>query len=263
MGILSDFEHRLENLFEGVFSKTFRSGVHPLEIGRRLIREMEEKRTISINETLAPNLFEVTLSTPDYERFASFSGTVSAELSKLLMEQAQRRSYSLLTAPRILFAEDASLREGEFRVHGQVASEATPQAVESAPAPQTPTPSPPAPASEMEAMFMPAQPVRGAAPPLMAYLVVTEGEGSGTVYELSKEQVTMGRATGNDIVLGDPQVSRRHAMITRRPDSFLVADLHSTNGTLINGHKVEEGLLDEGDILTLGSTNFRFTLHPG
>ncbi len=258
MGILSDFEHRLENLFEGVFNKTFRSGVHPLEIGRRLIREMEEKRTISINETLAPNLFRVSLSAPDFEKFSTFSGTVSAELSKLLMEQARRRGYSLLTAPRIIFTEDDSLREGDFRVQGQVASEAA----MSGAAQSAATPSPPSiPETEREAMFMPAPEAKVAAgaATIVAYLVVTMGEDAGKAYPLAKEQVTLGRASGNDIVMGDLQVSRRHAMITRRPDGFVVADLHSTNGTSINGHHIEEGLLDEGDILTLGSTNFRFT----
>ncbi len=257
MGILSDFEHRLENIFEGVFNKTFRSGVHPLEIGRRLIREMEEKRTISINETLAPNLFQVSLSIPDYERFSSFSGTVSAELSKLLMEQAHRRGYSLLTAPHIVFTEDAALREGDFRVHGQVASEAATRG--EAPAGDLSTP--PVPEAEMEAMFIPAPEAKAfaRAATRVAYLVVTTGEEAGKAYPLAKEQLTLGRASGNDIVMGDLQVSRRHAMITRRTDGFVVADLHSTNGTSINGHHIEEGLLDEGDILTLGSTSFRFT----
>ncbi len=272
MGILSDFEHRLENLFEGVFSRTFRSGVHPLEIGRRLIREMEEQRTISINETLAPNMYQVTLSPPDYERFSGFAGTVSAELSKLLMEQAARRGYSLLTAPRISFEEDVGLREGDFRVHGQVASEAAP-APAASPAAEPALPSPP-PLSEAEAvtggepeaeaMFMPAPSVSKAAPALpVGYLVVTSGEDAGTVYALAKEQMTLGRAASNDIVIPDPQASRRHAIITRRPDGFVVADLHSTNGTSINGHRIEEGLLDEGDILTLGATSFRFTGQDG
>lgn len=242
MSILSDFEHRLESIFEGVFTKTFRSGVHPLEIGRRLIREMEEKRTISINETLAPNMYQVILSPQDYERFSSFSGTVSAELSKLLIEKAHRRGYSLLTSPHIVFSQDRSLREGDFRVRGQVASETG-----EAPRPSAPAPIPiPAPAPE--------------APP--ARLLAIDGAASGEVYALRKEQITLGRAASNDIVIADPQVSRRHAIITRRQDGFVVADLRSTNGISINGHRVEEGLLDEGDILTLGSTDFRFTTRP-
>ncbi len=261
MGILSDFEHRLEGIFEGVFTKTFRSGVHPLEIGRRLIREMEEKRTISIKETLVPNMYQVFLSPPDYERFSSFAGTVSAELSKLLMEQAQRRGYSLLTAPRIIFIEEPSLKEGDFRVRGQVASEtaATPQPV------TPPAPSPePAPLLQETPWPGPDEKPEAAAEPLSAYLVVTGGEGAGTAYALTRERITLGRAAGNDIVLIDPQVSRRHAMIARRPEGFIVADLHSTNGTSINGHHIEEGLLDEGDVLTLGSTSFRFTTEaPG
>jgi len=265
MSILSDFEHRLESIFEGVFTKTFRSGVHPLEIGRRLIREMEEKRTISINETLAPNMYQVILSPQDYERFSSFSGTVSAELSKLLIEQAHRRGYSLLTAPHIVFSQDRSLREGDFRVRGQVASESGEAPRPSAPAPipipepATASPETPSPSSAKVAPEAAPEPAPEAPP---ARLLAIGGAGSGEVHALRKEQITLGRAAGNDIVIADPQVSRRHAIITRRQDGFVVADLRSTNGISINGHRVEEGLLDEGDILTLGSTNFRFTTRP-
>ncbi len=254
MGILSDFEHRLESIFEGVFTKTFRSGVHPLEIGRRLIREMEEKRTISINETLVPNMYQVILSPQDYEKFSSFSATVSAELSKLLVEQAHRRGYSLLTAPYIVFGEDPSLGEGDFRVRGQMASETA-----AAPPPSTSPPAPP----PLPVPPSPETPLPRSAEAVPAYLVVTRGEGSGAVHALLKEQMTLGRAAGSDIIIADSQVSRRHAMITRRPEGFVVADLRSTNGTSINGHRIEEGLLDEGDILTMGSTSFRFTTQPG
>ena len=59
---LRDFERRLGGLVEGLFSKTFRSGVQPVEIAKRVVRSMDDGKQVSMNEVWAPNRFEVSLS---------------------------------------------------------------------------------------------------------------------------------------------------------------------------------------------------------
>ncbi|MHB8779770.1 MAG: FhaA domain-containing protein [Candidatus Geothermincolia bacterium] len=230
MGILADFERRLERLFEGMFSKGFRSGVHPLEIGRRLLREVDEGRVITPSETLAPNSFRVEVSAEDYDRLSGFGGTVLSEMGALVIEHASRRGYTLLTAPRIELVRREGLREGDFLVTAEVAGEEPVEATVAARAP----------ASE-------------GAVAVLRQLNAAEPQ----FWRVQNSEATIGRGAGNDIVIADPRVSRSHAVIAVRPEGLVLRDLHSTNGTTINGHRVEEGLLDDGDVIGFGDTSFQ------
>ncbi len=232
MGILADFERRLERLFEGMFSKGFRSGVHPLEIGRRLLREVDEGRAITPSETLAPNSFRVEVAPEDYDRLSGFGGTVISEMGALVIEHASRRGYTLLTAPRIELVRREGLREGDFFVTAEVAGEE------------------------------PAEPAVARAPAGEGAIAVLRELNAvePQIWRVESSEATIGRGAGNDIVIADPRVSRSHAVIAVRPEGLVLRDLHSTNGTTINGHRVEEGLLDEGDVIGFGDTSFKVEL---
>ena len=82
------------------------------------------------------------------------------------------------------------------------------------------------------------------------------------VHQLSSAAVVIGRSRQSDIVLGDPNVSRRHCEVRREGDDYVVIDLGSTNGILLNGRQVQRAGLAEGDRLQLGSTVLRFELRP-
>lgn len=91
-------------------------------------------------------------------------------------------------------------------------------------------------------------------------LVVTTKDGSRRKYELGrKKQICIGKKSDNDIVVNDKTVSRYHAQIQITPDnSYLLKDLNSTNGTSINGMKVKEAFLSQGDLIEIGETKLEF-----
>src|SRR5688572_31360274 len=94
-------------------------------------------------------------------------------------------------------------------------------------------------------------------------LVALRGELMATPIPLERERVTLGRALEADVRLNDAKASRLHASITSEsdPDSgqtrFKITDLHSTNGTLLNGRAVSEALLTHGDKILIGDQLFR------
>jgi hypothetical protein len=121
---LQNFERRLERLVEGVFAKAFRSGLQPVELGRRLTRDMDSRRTIGVRGMVAPNAFTFALSPPDMERFRSFSDALVRELADAAREHARREGYSFLGPVEVVLQEDPSLTAGVFLISGEVRASA-------------------------------------------------------------------------------------------------------------------------------------------
>jgi hypothetical protein len=113
---LQQFEQRLERLVEGVFAKAFRSGLQPLELGRRLAREMDLHRTVGVHGVIAPNDFRVAVSGSDNDRFASFSESLTRELSDAVREHARDQKYTFVGPIHVELEVDSSLGPGEFLV---------------------------------------------------------------------------------------------------------------------------------------------------
>ena len=90
---LQQFEERLERLVEGTLAKPFRSNLQPVEIGRRLTREMDLHRRVGVRGLIAPNAFAVTLAPADVERFSNFIDALSRELSDAAREHAKNEGY--------------------------------------------------------------------------------------------------------------------------------------------------------------------------
>ena len=215
MGI-RQFEQRLERLVEGVFAKTFRSGLEPVEIARRLTREMDLHRAMGVNGLIAPNHFEVAISPADLKTFESYSQALLRELNEAVREHARDEAYGFVGPVHVDLTPDDSLGAGEFLVASQM----------------------------MEAPG-------GAA---FGSLVLPDGRRVA----VGEDPVTVGRLPECDVVLSDPNVSRRHAEVRRRGNDFIVVDLGSTNGTRVNGAGVRERRLEDGDEVTFGSTQVRF-----
>jgi len=214
---LQQFEQRLERLVEGVFAKAFRSGVQPVELGRRLAREMDLHRTIGVRGPIAPNHFRVLLSPSDHERFSSFSESLVRELSDAVREHARDEGYGLVGPVEIAIEEDPGLGAGEFLV-----------------------------ASEL---------VEAPGGARVAALALEDGHR----VPVTDQRVVIGRMSECEIVLSDPNVSRRHAEVRRDTDEFVVVDLGSTNGTKVNGRGIKKAQqLSDGDEITVGTTRLRF-----
>jgi hypothetical protein len=117
---LQQFEERLERLVEGTLAKPFRSNLQPVEIGRRLTREMDLHRRVGVRGLIAPNAFAVTLSTADVDRFSNFIDALSRELSDAAREHARVESYSFVGPVEVEIFEGTALKPGRFTVVAEV-----------------------------------------------------------------------------------------------------------------------------------------------
>src|ERR1700678_1152397 len=117
---LQQFEERLERLVEGTLAKPFRSNLQPVEIGRRLTREMDLHRRVGVRGLIAPNSFAVTLSPADVSRFSNFVEALSRELADAAREHARIAGYSLGGPVEVELFEGSSLKAGRFTVTADV-----------------------------------------------------------------------------------------------------------------------------------------------
>ena len=121
MSVLRTIESKIEGLFEGVFGRAFRTHVQPVELARKLAKEMDEHRSVSVSRVYVPNEYTIYLSSADRQQFVSYEGSLIGELQEYLTEHARREAYALLTPPRVKFATDDDLAIGEFGIATRVA----------------------------------------------------------------------------------------------------------------------------------------------
>jgi len=236
MSIFKEFEKKLEGLFEGVILRAFKSGVHPVELGKKLVRELEGHKVIGVSRVYVPNRYEVGLSPKDYSRFESYQAVMATELENLLISYIKEHGYAVLDRPRIKLVESDRMREGEFSIKTRMEGE-LPQAHEKV--------------ETDEGILRRSQTGPG------VLELLDSGEQS-PLFELDKQAVQIGRIADNDIVLPDPNVSRVHARVEQRDGAYLITDLESTNGTWVNERRVTSAALRENDVIRLGSTRFIF-----
>ena len=232
MGILQRFENRLEQLVSGAFAKAFRSAVQPVEVAAALQREVDNSAQIlSRNRRLVPNQFHVELSPQDYARLAPYSSTLADELVEMLRDHAHEQSYVFTGPVSIAFDEKEELSTGRFHVRSSALASVTP--------------------SSESAVTDTA--VR------RANVIL---EVNGMKHPLDPPGIVIGRGTEADLRINDPGVSRRHAEIRIYPADVASArphvsvhDLGSTNGMLVNGHRVEQATVDDGTTVKIGNTS--------
>src|SRR6058998_1199222 len=99
-------EQKIEALFEGIFGRAFRANVQPVELARKLAKEMDDHRTISVSRVYAPNEYTVYLSPSDREQFETYEDSLRSELQDYLAENARRERYELLSPPVVKLETD-------------------------------------------------------------------------------------------------------------------------------------------------------------
>jgi len=254
MSVLRTLETKLAGLIEGTFNRAFRSEVRPVEIARKLAREMEEHKSTTLTRTFVPNEYRVFLSPRDRERFEGYEDALADELAGYLLEHARREELTLPARPVIDFETDERLGLGEFGIQtGIVApSEHYPEEPEPEPSPQAGRTMVYSNAGRI------AEPLeeRAQARAQTALLLVDDRR-----MVVGPAGATLGRSRHCDVVLNDPNVSRQHAELRPRGGSWVLTDLGSTNGSRINGHQVEHSeVVRPGDEIELGATTLRFEL---
>jgi hypothetical protein len=252
MRILRDFERRLEGAVEGLFARAFRSGVQPVELGKRLVREVEDGRTVGVNRVYVPNVYTYELSPGDRERFADYEVALAQELAALAVDTARERDWAMLGPARIEFDTADDLEVGRFRLGSRVEADEQERDYVAAPGPAGAAP----PVGPHTAMLPGQRPRAKVAAP--ASLVLVQGGQPIRSWPLATSELTIGRAEQSDIPLADPGVSRNHARVVREGDDFIVEDLRSTNGTEVNGQPIRRRRLANGDMLKLASSTLQF-----
>jgi hypothetical protein len=243
MGVAKSIEERLEGLVEGFFTKAFRSGLQPVEVGRRILREMAGAKTVSVNRTYAPNEFRVSLGTDDHKRFSQMEAGLQREFAELVIEQAKEKRWNLMGLPRVLFDQDESMGKGEFRVEASFTAD---------------------PEKEGHVAGAGVTTSGSATEDIGAELLLLDDSGKpAESILLSRTPAVIGRLSGNDVVLSDANVSRRHAELRRDGDRWWLVDLGSTNGSTVNEKLVKEHELHDGDELGFGTTKLVFKLRSG
>jgi hypothetical protein len=256
MTVLRSIEQKIEGLFEGVFGRAFRTHVQPVELARKLAKEMDEHRTISVSRVYVPNEYSVYLSEPDREQFSSYEGSLIGELQDYLVEHARRESYALLTPPKVLMHTDSDLSIGEFGIATRmVQADGKRPVARDEPVEQV------EPGATM--VYKPkAQPPTEAISATELGMEVEREEASltmnGNKRVLTERRAVLGRSKECDIQVPDANVSRRHAELRQEGSSWWVVDLDSTNGLEVNGKRVGRAKLADGDTITLGSTDLVF-----
>ena len=253
MGVARSIEDRLEGLVEGFFTKVFRSGLQPVEVGRRILREMAEQKTVSVNRVYAPNEFKVLMGPADYSRFAQMEAGLAREFTELIIDAAKQNRWNLMGLPRITFEEVERMGKGEFKVEASLAADPDRAAQVSTHEPDE------AAASKARAISSDTAARLGVVG-TATLVVLDEKGGARERISLTRSPVVIGRMSTCDVVLSDSNVSRRHAELRREGDRWMLEDLGSTNGTLVDEKLAKQHELTGGETLTFGTSALRFEL---
>ena len=252
--MLRNLEAKLGGLVEGAFGRAFRTSVQPVELAHKLAKEMEENQMVSVSRVYVPNHYRVFLSPRDREQFASYEPALRKELSDYLLEHARQEGLALTSRPQVEFHTDDRLELGEFGIQAQLL--APPEEEEKPGAADVPAPS----AGDFghTMVYSPSRDARRLEPAEDRRQALLVGDGRRNV--LSGSRVVLGRSREADIVLQDPNVSRRHAELRRDEGGWQIVDLGSTNGIKVNGRRVNNQPLSPGDQITIGVTDLTFEL---
>ena len=225
MGVLDRFEKGVEHVVSAAFAKAFRSEVKPVEIASAVRREMDDRAAaVSRGRTVVPNEFVVELSPTDLEQVEQWgSEALADEMIGAATEHASSQRYSFVGPVEVSFAEDESLTTGRFTVRSATR--------------------------------------RGAVAPATSAVASSRHpiiDIDGQRYLLTGPVTVIGRGSEADIVVDDSGVSRRHLEIRVTPAGVIATDLGSTNGTFVEGHRIDAATLVDGNTITLGRTRIMF-----
>ncbi|GAB3269744.1 FhaA domain-containing protein [Kineosporia babensis] len=237
-------EKGIERAVNGAFAKAFRSEVQPVEIASALRREIDDRATVvARGRTLAPNTFVVELGEGDFSRLGEWQDTLGDELRDVVAEHAGSQEYSFVGPITVRFEEAHDLDTGLFRVRSTTTRGTRPQQAH----------------PQQQALSRGQQPQPGYGgyseqPPAQHQqqpdhpaLVV-----DGRVYPITAAVTVIGRGTEADVIVDDIGVSRRHAEVRVEGGRLVAADLGSTNGTFVDGERIDTAEVVDGSQIKIG-----------
>lgn len=241
--MIARIEELVARVLEGTTARLFRVRLQPVQIAKRVIRALEANQTVSLNRTFAPNSYVVSLSGSDFAQFERFQRSLERDLAEAVLSAARDRGLTLLTFPRVELERSEEVGLGQVRVSCALVDETGEEMGEDSPA-----------LRELAAghtQVLDRDKLLAVQP--KAPKASLEISGEGRRVPVAAGTISIGRAPDNDITLDDRRVSRRHAEVRLRLGRHTLYDLGSTNGTFVNGKRVTEVALSEGDRITLGA----------
>jgi predicted component of type VI protein secretion system len=248
MGFLRNIEQRLERAVESFFARTFRSGLHPVELSKAIERYAFNYQQVGVYGVFVPNVYRFELASEDLERFSDYIDSLRNDLADTVRRTASDHGWSLQGSVTIELVESSEVAVGTYALRGKVDAD---QSQASEPDDEKPRGS----AGGTQVMSAPrqARPSRED----QALLKVLSGGNPGSQFRVDRQAV-IGRMAACEVTLDDPSVSRRHARLSRSGSRWWVEDLGSTNGLRVNGGRVDSIELSDGDRLELGSVRLAF-----
>lgn len=234
---LAILEKQFERFIERPLMRLFGGRLEPADIAKHLSRAMEDERQVFSGKLLGPNLYEVKLSPEDAEGFKSYESTLRQDLSDYLVDLAQRRGITLLGRPEIRLLPTPGLSRGDIVVEAKLVDPGNQEGH----------------TRQFTRPFQAVEPEPQQAVSAAAWLELPD-----RTIAINQPFVTLGRSIDNDIILEADDVSRHHAQIKLKGGHYVVTDLNSANGTRVNGQRITECVLQEGDELCLAAICMTF-----
>lgn len=213
---------------------------------------MADGVTVSVNKTYAPNEFKVLMGAEDHQRFAQMEAGLHQEFSDIVIEQAKQERWNLMGLPKIHFELTEGMGKGQFKVQAALAAD-DPRSIE-----RVTTHRPDAEGGGTGAVPAHTADKLGLVTTGAELTVLDTSGHPAERISITRSPVVIGRMSTCDIVLSDPNVSRRHAELRRDGDVWALVDLGSTNGSMVDGGPIKEQVLEDGNRLSFGSTDLIF-----
>ena len=248
--MIARIEEMVTRVLEGTTARLFRVRLQPVQMAKRVIRAMEANQTVSFSRTFAPNSYLVSLSGTDFAQFERFKRSLERDLAEAVLAAARERNLTLLTFPRVEIERSEEVAPGEVRVSCALVDETGEEMGEDHPALRE--------VASGHTQVLDRDKLLAVQP--KAPKASLEVVGEGRRVPLSAGTLSIGRSPENDIVIEDRRISRRHAEVRLRLGRHTLYDLGSTNGTFVNGKRVNEIALSEGDRITLGAATLVYRL---
>ena len=215
--VIKKVENKIEKLVEGTFAKFFSSELKPVEISRKIVREIELNRSIGVHgDHLAPNDFDVAISESDYSNLIKAKEPLEQELEETIRDYSYQEGYIFLGSINVSIKKEENLRAGTFRIDARLKQD------------------------------------ESGCPP--GALVLPDGRR----IQIGNRVITIGRLQDSTVCIDDPSISRNQAEVLLRETGYLLSDLGSTNGTLVNGRRNSQHVLTDHDQIEFGSYRIRF-----